>query len=68
MNQAVLMCTHDLCFEQNKKLITHFHIEINILQPLKIAVYYIGFCRYGRVIMYLKLGTSMIPGINHSFN
>ena len=28
------MCTHDLCFEQNKKNITIFHLKVTILTAL----------------------------------
>ena len=38
-----LTCTLNLCFCKNKKTnITRFHLKIIILQPLKIAVYFIG--------------------------
>ena len=34
-SEAVLACTHDLCFEQNKKKITFFHTKIMIFTAVK---------------------------------
>ena len=31
LTEAVLTCTHDLCFEQNLENITIFHLKINIV-------------------------------------
>ena len=45
-NEAVLTCTHDLCFEQNRKNITLFHLKIIIFTAVK---YYS--ILYGRVFV-----------------
>ena len=35
LTEAVLTCTHDLCFEQKNKNIKNFHLKINIFTAVK---------------------------------
>ena len=48
--EAVLTCTHDLCFEQNKKSSTIFHIKITIFTAVK---YYR--ILYGHIIVMINV-------------
>ena len=51
-NEAVLMCTHSQCFEQNKNNLIIFHLKITIFTAVKYCC-----ILYGRVfVMCINLG------------
>ena len=54
LSEAVLTCIHNLCFEQNKKNITIFHLEIIIFFSYEISQYIAWTCLRNALLIYLS--------------